>query len=109
MKVAIIGSRSITSANIGAHIPAGTTCIISGGARGVDTLAAEYARANNIPLQVFLPDYARYGKAAPIMRNNLIIEACDMLIAFWNGKSRGTAYTFQSANRLGKAVRVIQL
>ena len=69
MKVAVIGSRSITAYPLEEVIPPETTEIISGGARGVDALAREYALAHGIPLTEILPDYAQYGKGAPLRRN----------------------------------------
>ena len=63
MRVAVVGSRSIKRLNIGEDMPTGVTGIISGGAVGVDTIAAEYARETGIPLTEFLPDYERYGRA----------------------------------------------
>ncbi|MEG1778773.1 MAG: hypothetical protein RR263_01630, partial [Oscillospiraceae bacterium] len=47
----------------------------------------------NIPIKVFLPDYSIYGKNAPLIRNKLIADYCDYLIAFWDFKSTGTAHT----------------
>ena len=59
MKIAIIGSRRLTVKDIGKYLPNGVTEIISGGAKGVDTLAREYALANGIKLNEFLPDYTQ--------------------------------------------------
>lgn len=109
MKVAIVGSRSISSVDIGGHL-AGlgeVSAIVSGGARGVDTLAAGYARSHGLELIEFLPDYARYGRRAPLVRNIQIVEAADVVIAFWDGRSRGTAYTIREARKRGKEVRVV--
>lgn len=106
MKLAIIGSRSINNIDIAPYIQEKPTEIISGGARGVDTLASEYARRFNIKLTEFLPDYERYGKGAPIRRNALIVEACDSLIAFWDGKSKGTLNSINQAKKLGKKTQV---
>ena len=69
MKLAIVGSRGITKIDVAPYIPCGVTEIVSGGARGVDTLAREYAAARGIPLVEFLPQYERYGRAAPLKRN----------------------------------------
>ena len=56
MKVAVIGSRSLTVVNLEKYLPAGVTEIVSGGARGVDTSAREYARAHGLPCTEFLPE-----------------------------------------------------
>lgn len=101
MIVAIIGSRDLWVPNLGDYLPPGVTGIVSGGARGVDTCAREYAQRNNIALTEFLPDYDAYGRSAPLKRNDLIVQAADLVIAFWDGKSRGTRYTIDCAKRMG--------
>ena len=73
MKVAVIGSRSIFATDIGMYISDGDE-IVSGGASGVDSCAAEYAKNNGLKLTVFLPQYDRYGRAAPIVRNKKIVD-----------------------------------
>lgn len=107
MKVAVIGSRSITSFPLEEVIPAQTTEIISGGARGADTLAREFAQAHGIPCTEIRPDYARYGKGAPLRRNEEIIARADLVIALWDGKSSGTAYAINKCRTLNKAVIVL--
>ena len=104
MKLAVIGSRSITSLPLEEVIPADTEEIISGGARGIDTLAREYAQAHGIPCTEIRPDYARYGKGAPLRRNLEIIEKADLVIALWDGKSTGTAHTIRKCREIGKPV-----
>ena len=106
MKVAVVGSRGIKSADVGRLLPPETTEIISGGARGVDTLAQAYAQEHGIPVRIFLPDYSRYGRGAPLKRNEQIARECDLLIAVWDGKSRGTAHVVAFARKLGREVRV---
>ncbi len=106
MKTAIIGSRGLKISNIGEYIPEGTDEIISGGARGIDTYAAEYARAHGIKLSEILPDYKKYGRAAPIVRNREIIESSDIVIALWDGHSHGTAHVIKECNRLAHRIRV---
>ena len=96
MKTAIVGSRSIVSADIAKYIPEGTTEIISGGARGADTLAREYAQKNNIKLTEFLPEYNLYKRGAPLKRNIQIIESADIVVALWDGHSRGTKHVIDS-------------
>lgn len=99
MKVAIIGSRTITKADIAKHIPPDTTLVISGGARGVDTLAEKYADEHGIKKLILLPDYELYGKQAPLIRDKLIVDNADLVIAFWDGESRGTEFTISYAKR----------
>ena len=106
MKIAIIGSRNIKIADFGKYLPENTLEIVSGGARGVDTDAREYAEKNNIPLKEFLPDYRRYGRGAPLKRNIEIIEYADKVIAFWDGKSKGTKFVIDNCKKTGKDVEV---
>ena len=66
--------------------------IISGGARGVDTIAKNYTLVNrNIRLEEFIPNWKKYGRSAGIIRNGDIIKASNLVIAFWDGKSRENA------------------
>lgn len=88
MKVAVIGSRGLTIDDLGKYLPEDTTEIISGGAKGIDTVARNYALAHGIKLT----EYEKYGKAAPLKRNIIIIENADIVLAFWDGKSRGTKF-----------------
>ena len=106
MRVAVIGSRSITAVNLQKYLPQGTTQIVSGGARGVDTCARNYARAAGIPLVEYLPDYARYGKSAPLRRNITIIQNADVVLAFWDGQSHGTRFVIDKCKALGVPCRV---
>ena len=109
MKLAIIGSRNLTVENIGDYIPNGVTEIVSGGARGIDSQAAEYAREKSIPLTEFLPDYARYRRGAPLKRNEQIAQYSDAVLAFWDGESKGSAYTISLFEKLGKKTIVIKI
>ena len=106
MKVAVIGSRTVTVNNIGDYLPPDTTELVSGGARGVDTCARRYAEANGIPIKEFLPEYDLYGRAAPIKRNYLIIDYADLVLAFWDGTSRGTKMVIETCRKIGKEVTV---
>ena len=107
MKIAIIGSRNVKKIEIGEYISKETTEIVSGGAKGVDTLAAEYARANGIKLTEFLPQYELYGRAAPIKRNEEIINYADEIIAFWDGDSKGTLSVIKYAKKINKPIKII--
>ena len=106
MKIAIVGSRSVTVENIGAYI-ADAEEIVSGGAVGVDRCAAEYARRSGIKLTEFLPEYDRYGRAAPIVRNKQIVDYADRVVAFWDGNSKGTLSVIKYAQKVGKPCEVI--
>lgn len=109
MKLAIVGSRSLKIENIGDYLPSGVSEIVSGGAKGVDACAAEYARSHQIPLTVFLPDYTRYRKAAPLKRNAEIADYADAALVFWDGFSRGTKRTIELFQKQNKPVQIILL
>ena len=106
MKVAVIGSRGLSVTDLGRYLPENTTEIVSGGAKGVDTSAKEYAKSNGIKLTEFLPEYTRFGRSAPLKRNIAIIEYSDIVLAFWDGKSRGTKFVIDNCRKLGVEVRV---
>ncbi len=107
MKVAIIGSRQLEIENLSEYIPLTTTEIVSGGAKGIDTCAKKYAISANIKLTEFLPDYSKYGKSAPLYRNLKIITYADEIIAFWDGKSRGTKFVIDNALKQNKKTAII--
>ena len=88
MKIAVVGSRSITKIDLAPYL---LDCdeIVSGGVKGVDACVAEYARKSKITLTEFLPEYERYGKVAPIIRNHKIVNYADKVIVFWDGSSKG--------------------
>ena len=106
MKLAIIGTRTLVIENLEKHIPKEVTEIVSGGARGVDRQAADFAKTHGIKLTEFLPDYARFGKGAPLKRNVQIAEYADAVLAFWDGKSKGTLFTIELFQKLNKKVEV---
>ncbi len=109
MKVAVIGSRNFTIANLACYLPEKTTEIVSGGAKGIDSCAREYAKQNGIPLTEFLPKYNHFGKSAPLKRNIEIVEYADIVIAFWDGKSRGTKFTIDYCVKQNKEVMIFKL
>lgn len=107
MKLAIIGSRALADIELDSYIPEGVTEIVSGAAAGIDTLARDYAQRKGICMTEFLPEYARYGRAAPIKRNQSIAEYAECAIAFWDGKSKGTADSIRHFQKLGKPIKVV--
>ena len=79
--------------------------IVSGGAVGVDTIAQKYAKDRGMSILVIYPDYTEYGKAAPLIRNKLIVQKSDAVVAFSCGDSRGTAHTAREAQNVDKLLR----
>ena len=108
MKLAIVGSRTFKKYNtlcwfITRHIDLPKiSLVISGGAQGADTLAERYAKENNIPVKVIRPNWKKHGKAAGFIRNKDIVKECDILVAFWDGKSRGTKHSIDLAEKYKK-------
>ena len=109
MKLAIIGSRKITHLCLDEYIPANVTEIVSGGAKGIDTLAKDYAIRKGLPLKEFLPQYQVYGRAAPLKRNETIVKYADEALAFWDGSSKGTEYTIRLFEKSNKKITVIKI
>ena len=106
MKVAVVGSRNLHVADLGKYLPEGVTEIVSGGARGIDSDARAYAIARGIKLTEFLPEYEKYGRGAPLRRNITIIKHADLVLAFWDGSSRGTKHVIDNCKKLGIPVKV---
>jgi hypothetical protein len=69
----------------------------------------EYARRNGIALTEFRPEYERYGHAAPIKRNETIVDYADRVLAFWDGKSRGTLSVICYAEKKGKVCEIVRI
>ena len=67
----------------------------------------EYAKENGIKLTELVPQYEQYGRAAPIVRNKEIVDYSDKIIAFWNGKSKGTLSVIKYAQKTGKPCEII--
>lgn len=107
MKLAIIGSRSITEIDIEKYIPDGVSEIVSGGARGVDTLAKQYAVFNNIKYTEILPNYTKFKKGAPLKRNEKIADYADKALVFWDGCSKGTEHIINCFLKLNKECKII--
>ena len=106
MKVAVIGSRGLSVDDLGDYLPEETTEIVSGGAKGIDTCAKEYALRHGLKLTECLPEYSRYGRGAPLKRNITIIENADLVLAFWDGTSRGTKYVIDNCNKRNIPIEV---
>ena len=106
MKIALVGSRNITVDSLDNYIGKNDE-IVSGGAVGVDQCAADFAMKNNLKLTEFLPEYEKYGRAAPIVRNKQIVDYADRIIVFWNGTSKGTLSVIKYAEKVGKPCEII--
>ena len=89
------------------------TRIISGGARGADTLGERFANEMGLEISRFIPDWDGLGKRAGYVRNAEMAKFAveddndGMLIAFWDGQSRGTKHMIDLANKYGLEVHVV--
>lgn len=123
MRVAVTGSRSITDRDwvfyhldslygANASNPPKTVVVISGGAKGVDTLAQEWAKGEGKDFILFKPYHlidsqVEYQPRFFFARNKQIVDNCDELVAFWDGVSSGTRHAIEYAQKSGKKVTVI--
>lgn len=106
MKLAIIGSRGL-GIDIDSYVDDNVDEIVSGGAVGIDNCAKQYAEQNKLKLVEFLPDYDKFGRGAPLIRNRQIVDYSDKVLAVWDGKSRGTKYTIDYAKKKNKDVTIV--
>jgi predicted Rossmann-fold nucleotide-binding protein len=115
-RVVVCGSRTFTDFPLlcqkldrllSRKLAEGSVVILSGGCRGTDALAERYASLRGLPVERFLADWARLGRSAGWYRNELMVKQADAVIAFWDGKSRGTASTISIAKFLKKPLRVV--
>jgi len=81
--------------------------IISGGAVGADKLGEKYARENNIEMIIIKPDWKKNGRKAGILRNKDIVDGADLVIAFWDGVSKGTSNTIERSRKDKKLIKIV--
>lgn len=83
--------------------------LISGGAKGADAMAEKVAEELGLKIRVVKAEWDRYGKSAGIVRNlEMIRMAPDLVIACWDGQSKGTKHTVKTAKQKGISVKIIQ-
>ncbi len=109
MKLLIVGSRSITDFDLTPHIPADIDTVISGGAGGVDCLAEQYADRCRLSKFIVRPRYDLFGRAAPLKRNQQMVDMADAVLVIWDGHSKGTQYTLNYAKKQNKPITLIQI
>lgn len=112
MKVAIIGSRTFINYEVlcktinKINKEKEITHIISGGAKGTDSLAEIYAKNKQLPITIYYAKWDYGGKIAGFNRNTTVVLECDLLIAFWDQESRGTKDSIDKIKKIGKPFRI---
>ena len=117
MKLMVCGSRSIVDSTFVFEqidalisekgINKDELILVDGGAKGVDTYAAYWANSNNVQIEWFRSDWAHYGRGAGIVRNKLMVEACDFCLILWDGVSKGTKNDIDLCKKLSKEYKVV--
>jgi len=108
-RVAIVGSRNYPAPDaVRAYVRSldDDDVVVSGGAKGVDSIAAQAARERGLEVVEHLPEYGVYGRKAPMVRNTTIVEDADRVAAFWDLRSKGTRDSINKALRLGRHVLI---
>ena len=114
----VVGSRSFNDYKLMKEkldkllVNQSSVLIVSGGARGADALAEQYAKERRYPCEVFPADWST-GKGAGFVRNEKMHKFISTfesrgVVAFWDGKSRGTAHNFRLAEKYNNPLRVIR-
>ena len=103
----VVGSRSIKEFDLSPYIPSDVDTVISGGADGMDRLAEQYADLHRLSKYVLRPQYKLYGRAAPLKRNEQMVDMADTVLVIWNGHSKGMQYTLRYAKTRNKALTLV--
>lgn len=109
-KIAVVGSRDFNDyeylkSRLLKHFK-NDDVLVSGGCRGADKLAERFANEYDFSTEIFPAEWDKYGRIAGFKRNKLIVEASDIVIAFFDGKSAGTNSTIKLAQDSGKTVKI---
>ena len=113
MKIIIAGSRNFNDYNL-----LKSSCdnlltqftnieIVSGTARGADKLGERYAREKGYDIKQFPANWDKFGKSAGYIRNDEMAKYSDMLVAFWDGTSKGTKHMIDLANKRSLKVEIV--
>ena len=111
LKIGVIGSRGFNDYKVVCDTlnpyKDKVFLIVSGGAAGADSLGEKWANENHVKTLIHRPDWDHYGKRAGFIRNELIVADSDLIIAFWDGMSRGSEHSINLAKKEGKEVKII--
>ena len=108
MKLLIVGSRSIQDFDLSPYVSAEVDTVISGGAGGIDSLAEQYADLHRLSKHILRPRYDLYERAAPLKRNEQMVDMADAVLIVWDGCSKGTQYTLKYAQKMNKPTTLIK-
>ena len=111
MRIAVIGSRDFNDYDqlkmvLNEHD--NIELLVSGGAKGADSLGESWAKEKNVPTLIFKPEWDKYGRSAGFKRNQDIVNNSDLVIAFWDGQSRGTKSSIDLCKKLAVDVKIIK-
>ena len=115
----VVGSRSFSdyellSRELDLQLEDSTNVVIvSGGAKGADSLAEQYADARGYQKEIFKADWKKYGRAAGPIRNEEMQKYISQFsnricVAFWDGKSKGTATNFKLAKKYNNSIKIVR-
>jgi len=112
MKVIVAGTRTFDDPKIVEEclkrIDFPISEIVSGGCRGIDSLAINWALSHNVPYTVFKADWGKYGKRAGPIRNQEMVNYADAIVAIWDGSSRGTKDVINKAKNKGLKINLFE-
>jgi hypothetical protein len=108
-RIGVVGSRTfkdyeLLQETLKPYLP---FVFVSGGAVGADKCGEQFARENDLSCEIYKPDWKQYGKRAGFIRNETIVQKSELIIAFWDGKSKGTRNTISLAKKYNVPVRVV--
>ena len=83
--------------------------IVSGHADGIDDLGERFAKLHNCPIKIFPANWDKYGRAAGPIRNEQMAKYGDILIAFWDFRSKGTASMISLARKHNLQVHIVHI
>lgn len=111
MKTIVAGSRHVRDYEVVKRVldkrRDSITLLRHGDCRGVDTLAKRWAEENGIPVESSPAEWDRFGLSAGPRRNLWMVCHADQLIAFWDGKSRGTGNVIKQAQKRNLKITII--
>lgn len=117
--IAIVGSRTFNNYDLlknilteyikNNKINCENIVILSGGARGADSLGEKFADEHYLAKKIFYPDWDRFGKSAGFIRNKDIIKNSDVVLAFWDYRSKGTKNSIDLATKYDKILYIIDV